>query len=427
LDFNQKLDMRRAFWAMGASTRLDVKLSALARPETTKSRSGTEEWSDLDVLGVEYAPMAGLLYAVADCKTTKLRATERVFWLRGIADLFHAQSAYLSRDAALPAAARQLALRLDIKAIDSRDRINLLDQAGTARLPKAGRFLEGETVRRWDRMLVTIPADIGKLARYRRSHYWVFPARRNLLQLPGYLQPHVKIFDVQQRWAQALVVDLAWLYLLAILQALEEVTKLHLSEFASSLEQVMVGGEAELRDKQALFKALIGIVGEQRMLRAGMSVVPPWFGELVDVATRAARRRAHATEALRILEFTGVETIANQGVSWRRAFPDSDPLDMKLASDVVRFICRSTGLSADFVKAFDTAVMLDQSQSSPGQPPLDVQQARGGGRVRSDGAAADPEGKEPSLFPDDRSNPLPASGIARDQVSLFQADDRISQ
>jgi hypothetical protein len=58
--------------------------------------------------------MAGLVFAVADCKTSKLRATERVLWLRGVADLFGAQSAYLSRQAQLPSAARQLALKLGI-------------------------------------------------------------------------------------------------------------------------------------------------------------------------------------------------------------------------------------------------------------------------------------------------------------------------
>src|SRR5690242_9077271 len=46
LDFNQKLEMRRAFWAMGASTRIDVKLSALVKADS-KNRTGSEDWTDL--------------------------------------------------------------------------------------------------------------------------------------------------------------------------------------------------------------------------------------------------------------------------------------------------------------------------------------------------------------------------------------------
>jgi hypothetical protein len=135
--------MRRAFWAMGGSSRIDVKLSALVPPHT-KNKAGVEEWTDLDVVGVQYVPLMGLVFVVADCKTQRQRATEQVFWLKGVADLFRAQNAYLVRDADLPPAARQLSLRLGVAAMGSADRRVSLDQAGTARLPKTGHFLEGD-------------------------------------------------------------------------------------------------------------------------------------------------------------------------------------------------------------------------------------------------------------------------------------------
>ncbi len=320
LDLRQKLDMRRGFWAMGASTRIDVKLSALVTPDA-RTRTGTEEWTDLDVLGIQYVPMAGLVSAVADCKTSKVRATERVFWLRGVADLFGARTAYLCREGQLAPAARQLALRLGIAAMDATDRSSFLDQAGTDRLPKAGRFLEEAAYRRWESLIGTAAKETDRLQRYGRSFYWVFHQRRNLLQLPGYVQHAAKVFDLRQRWAQALLVDMAWLYLVTVLHVLDDITRLHLAELDGALQQVMLGGEAEARDKQELFKALTALIGENEMKRAGVGMLPPWFGDLVDITTRAARRRAHATEALRVLEFTTVETIANQGASWAEAFP----------------------------------------------------------------------------------------------------------
>lgn len=368
LDFGQKLEMRRAFWAMGASTRIDVKLSTLVKRDV-RNRAGMEEWTDLDVLGVEYVPLVGLVFAVADCKTSKLRATERVFWLRGVADLFGARSAYLSRAADIPSAARQLALRLGVAAMNSSDRAQFLEQTGTMRLPQDTGFLEAETVRRWEALISSAPTAAEKLQRYRRSYYWVFHQRRNLLQLPGYLGESAKSFDIKQRWAQALLIDLAWLYLVTILWAVDELTRLQLSELSNSLQQVIAGGEHEIREKNQLLNALGGLIGTKDLQDAGFSVLPAWFSDLVDLASRVARRRSHATEALRILEFTGVESIANQGAGWTQAFPNSDPLDAKLASDVIRFLARAVGLPTAFVDAFDRAVAGQPSKTilSPGE------------------------------------------------------------
>lgn len=365
LDFQQKLDMRRAFWAMGASTRVDVKLSALVTP-SAKSRTGAEEWTDLDVLGVQYVPLVGLVLALADCKTSRARVTERVFWLRGVADLFAARNAYLSRQGGIPPAARQLARRLGVVALDSDDRRLFLEQTGTARLPSSGSFLEGPSLRRWDALLLGAPDRIEKLRRYRRSFYWVFTAQRNLVQLPGYLHEVARDFDPHQRWAQALVTDLAWLYLVTVVQALDELTHLHLSELAQSLQQVMVGGELELRERQALLKALAEYTGKPGGSKSNFAVVPPWFDDLADLTARVSRRRSHATQALRILEFTGVETIANHGVAWAQAFPASDLLDAKLASDTIRFLTKATGISPLFVNSFDDAVAGQQGATAPG-------------------------------------------------------------
>jgi hypothetical protein len=374
LDFNQKLEMRRAFWAMGASTRIDVKLSALVKADS-KNRTGSEDMTDLDVLAVEYVPMAGIVTSVADCKTGKSRATERVFWLRGVSDLFGARAAYLSRDAELPSAARQLALRLGISAMNGEDRRAFLEQAGIARLPKVGGFMEGAAVRRWEQQIAMAPKAIDKLQLYRRSFYWVFPRFRNLSQLPGYLIESSKHFDSKQLWAQVLLFDLAWMYLLTVLHAVDEITRLHLSGFDASLKQVFVGSEQEIREKEATLKLLLEFAAT-RGTRTPYSVVPPYFADLVDLVTRAARRRSHATEALRVLEFTGVETVATSGAAWTQAFPAADPLDAKLASDVVRFLARAANLSSEFVNIFDDAVAGVKKKTSAPAPAQSHQPAK---------------------------------------------------
>jgi hypothetical protein len=360
LDFIQKLDLRRAFWAMGASTRLNVKLSALVNQRASKGKSSVEEWTDLDVLAIQYAPLTGVSFAVADCKTSKSRATERVFWLRGVADLFGARSAYLSRSSGIPSAARQLALRLRIQAIDSLDRAQLLEQAGAAQLPAAGQFFDAGAYRKWEAIIAAGPSELDKLRRYGRTFYWVLPKHRNLTLLPSYLGEAARFFDPRQQWAIVLLIDLSWLYLLSVLHAVEEVSHLHLAAMPASLRQVVVGSEQEIREKEQLarrIQELISFADERRSREAPeVPVLPKYFDDLLDLVSRAARRRVHANQALRILEFTGIETISNRGARWVDAFPNSDALAGKLASDVIRFLCRAAGLSTDFVNAFDASL-----------------------------------------------------------------------
>lgn len=356
-DLGQKIEMRQAFWAMGASTRIDVKLGAFVDPARSRTRAGAEEWTDLDVLGVLSTPFGGTQFVVADCKTSRGRVTERVFWLRGVADLFGAQAAYLTREGEIPESARQLALRLRVSAFDGADRMTFREQLGAALLPASGAFLELETMLRWTRLTLDTPEAIARLQRYRQSFYWLVRRGRNLTGLPTAIARVAKAFDPDQRWAHALVADLAWLYLVAILDAVDEITRLHLADVSGGLLQAVVGSEQDRREKETLARQLgdlfthIDPSVQSRLPR--LPIRPAYFEDLVDLVARVSRLRGQVTGALRALEFTGVETIANVGARWPDAFPAADPREAKLASDVIRFLVRSCGLNPEFVTRFD--------------------------------------------------------------------------
>ncbi len=366
--------MRRAFWAMGAATRVDVKLSAIVPRTRSRTRAPYEEWTDLDVLGVEYSPLSGLAFTVADCKTLKGRVTERVFWLRGVADLFGARSAFLVRDEEIASAARQLALRLGIAAVDPTDRAGLVEQAGEVMLPAAGSFLAAEQLQRWMVATTQTPDTAKSLQRYRRAYYWTLPRRRNLTQLPAYLQAASRLLRPDEQWCLLLVLDLAWLYLVALLGAVEDVVRLQVADGRGSLAQIVTGSEFEFREKERLaarIKELIAELAPERVDRMSkFPVLPDYFDQLSDLASRLLRRRDLGVGALRVLEFVGVETIAGRGVTWVEAFPHRDVVEAKLASDVIRFLVKAAGLDPAFVTRFD---QLIASTASPS--PADGEQA----------------------------------------------------
>jgi hypothetical protein len=353
---------------MGAATRIDVKLSAIVPRTRSRTRAPYEEWTDLDVLGVEYSPLSGLAFTVADCKTLKGRVAERVFWLRGVADLFGARSAFLVRDEEIASAARQLALRLGIAAVDPTDRAALVEQAGEALLPAAGSFLAAEQLQRWMIATTQTPDTAKALQRYRRAYYWTLPRRRNLTQLPAYLQAASRLLRPDQQWCLLLVLDLAWLYLVALLGAVEDVVRLQFADGRGSLAQIVTGSEFEFREKERLaarIKELIAELAPERVDRVSkFPVLPDYFDQLSDLTSRLLRRRDLGVGALRALEFVGVETISGRGVSWTEAFPDRDLVEAKLASDVIRFLAKAAGLDPVFVTHFDELIAPAPSVSA---------------------------------------------------------------
>ncbi len=380
-DLAQKLDLRRAFWAMGASTRLDVKLSAIVPRES--GRAASQEWTDLDVLAIEYSPLTGLTQTVADCKTIKGGVAERVFWLRGVADLFSARAAYLTRDDPLPPSARQLAVRLGIAALDARDRNVLLEQAGSRGLPRAGTFLEESTFRRWNSLVSPTPRAVERLANYRRTLFWIVPHHRNLTYLVSEVRRVRAQLDPGKPESMVLILDLAWLYLLTVLRALDEMSRLQLADQGIGMRLVLLGGEQEAQRQERIAKELQQFLGVGKDGPAlTVNPLPGYYENLSELFARVARRRSDAAEALRALEFVGVETVAAKGATWSEAFPETPLFGPKLASDVVQFLVGACGLDREFVARFDRCLAhrpsvstqrgaeTRPSASSPVQPAL---------------------------------------------------------
>lgn len=410
-DAGQKLEMRRALWAMGASTRLEVKLGALIRVE--RARPDREEWTDLDVLAVHYSPLTGLTIAIADCKTSKGRVAERLFWVRGVMDLIGARQAFLVREERLSGAARQLALRLGINALSPEDRTVLLAEAGVSGsdAPLPAFLTEAGNARR-DQVLKATPRELDRLMRYRDTGYWLAQGHRNITALPAVLTSSRDLLKPGNPWTLPLLADLAWLYLLACTRAIGDMAALHLSEPSEGLAQVVIGDERERRDKEFLASQLARLfdaLPKRAQAPAKVDVVPSYYGDLTDLMTRFLRRRSTAVGALRALEYASVESALPATAGKSGPPPEIDDFAWKLGSDTVRFLVRACGLERELVDQFDklaraTPAVDPGLPESPRLPSVTVNSDLG------KEPESEPERVVPAGIPDDES---------RDQIGLF--------
>lgn len=358
-DLGLKVASRRLLWRMGYTTRLDVVLRGAHGPDGN-TRPGQrprravspESFTDLDVLGLTLAAGSRLHSAIVDCKTTPGRSTERMFWIRGVADFFAADDAYMVRDTTVTEAARQLTTRLRITALTSQDLTALealhpcdlpLDKAPLSLLfdrPSAEQALHAFN---------GLDGRLDPLLDYRSFGYWLYDEHRNPVQLVEHVRACAEHLDARNPRHLALILDLAWLYIVTLCHAIHAIRSSRVSDPDRSLQEYLFGGPVGLRDTQKLAQLLAelrdsgGIPAE-----VNVDLLPEYYPKLRELAIRIMRRPDRVITALRLLEIDTTVTALGMRVEPSDLGSLHEDVAAKLAADVVGFLVTTAGLDTGF-------------------------------------------------------------------------------
>ncbi|WP_405759825.1 hypothetical protein OG234_15920 [Streptomyces sp. NBC_01420] len=312
-----------------------------------------ESYTDLDVLGYAISGAFHVQSAIVDCKTTSKGSTNRMFWVRGVADFFAADAAYMVREKDLSNAARQLTSRLRISALNSSE-ITSLEQLHPSHLdleaePLAWLF-EPAKATQVLRAFGGLDKRLKSLLEYREFTYWITEQHRNPLQMVEELASVANHLDPRIPHHLALVLDCSWLYLLSLSQAVESMRATHVADHDRGLQEYLFGGPVGLREKQGLSQLLenikkTGALPEQ----VHVGLLPEYYPRLRELAVRVLTRPDTVMPALRMLELATTVTALGKRIE--------KPEDMgglfeevaaKRAADVVGFLVGSAGLNSGF-------------------------------------------------------------------------------
>lgn len=359
LDLGLKVASRRLLWRMGYTTRLDVKLRGTQMPgvgdhssERRRSGGAPQEFTDLDVLGLGFAGGSRLHSAIVDCKTTPKRSTERMFWVRGVADFFAADDAYMVRETTVTEAARQLTTRLRITALTSDD-LALLESLHPCDLPLDAEPLSLLFNRSGVEHALSAFLDLDRrlksLLDYRDFGYWLYEEHRNPVQLVEHLREAAPHLDATNPRHLALILDLSWMYMVTLSHMIHAVRSSRVSDPDRGLQEYLFGGPVGLRETRQLAQLLAGL-RDSGAVPADVNVdpLPDYYPKLRELAARIMRRPDRVLTALRLLEvLTTVTALA------RRVEPDDlgslhEDVAAKLAADVVGFLVTSAKLDTGF-------------------------------------------------------------------------------
>ena len=377
LDLGQKVAARRLLWQMGYSTRIDVVLRAveLARGRQKKGQQ-PESFTDIDVLGVAVTPSGHVQTSIVDCKTGGSPIIGRMFWVRGLAELFKADAAYMVRDTAISTDARQLAERLRVTALTESE-VTDLSRLLQTELPLAAaplsQLFDVTAVSKSKDRFVGHDRRLKPLMEYRQFTYWVYPQHGHLIGLVDALLDAREVLHSSNPIHVALVLDCAWLYLLALARCVGELRSAHPADLRYGLSQYLAGGALQLNQKQEIAQLLAELKDARQMPNSiAVNVDPRFFGPLLELVTRILRRGHSINDGLRLLEFQSESILTTKRQLASDAFgPAYNPTAAKLASDVVDFLVKSAELAPAFSRVARD-VLMSTTQTSVGAAEIAV-------------------------------------------------------
>lgn len=349
LDLGLKVGTRALLWTMGYSTRLDVVLRGDRRTQNG-SKTAPETFTDLDVLGVQVSPGYRLTTAIADCKSGKRdKPTARMFWARGVADLFGADHIYLVREHEVNDATRQLSSRLKITVLPTTDLAAMqslhgpvLDSPTSPLNILFNRTAVAENLSAF----TDLDRRLNPLLEYRDFDYWVYEHHRNLIQLVAHLEDAATRLDPTNPVHLALFLDLAWLYLVAVVRVTEHIRGAFLTEPDRGLQEYLFGGATALEEKRQTAAALQEIKPANA---EAFTHLPRFYGHLRELVTRVLRRPTEIQDALRYAEVASALMAGRRRTTLKAAFADAfDPVAAKLVADVCGFLVASANLNPAF-------------------------------------------------------------------------------
>lgn len=362
LDLGLKVGTRRLFWDMGLSTRLDVELRG---HKAASQRGGAQSFTDLDVLGISISPDVRMTTLIADCKTSKRDSTSRMFWVKGVAEFFGADHAYLVREHEVTDAARQLSARLGIGILTSPE----LARLQTIHDPGPNADTAGLAVL-FDRRAVAshlsafngVNSKLDHLLEFSQFDYWVNEPHRNPTQLVAHLAKASKLLNPMDPAHRAVFLDLCWLYLLSLTRVTGYVRGGFLGDPDRAVQEYLFGGPAGLEEKRVTAALL------NHARPAGtpeMGHLPAYFRPMLELVTRLLKRPQHLQSSLRYIEVaTAFATAANVEPIPLALKPGVfDPIAAKLAADVCGFVTNVCGLDPRF-RAHARRVLLGEEPST---------------------------------------------------------------
>ncbi|HCG01062.1 MAG TPA: hypothetical protein DEV93_11025 [Chloroflexi bacterium] len=348
-DADFKLRTCRFLWHMGFACSMEASLSSRVIRYGKLKRY---DLTDIDVVGVRFDSDLTWQTVVADCKSGKESAINRLFWLRGVMTFLGADRGYLVMKSIGPEC-REVALRMNVSLMDEEN----LTQYETDKSLDVG-SLNCFTLSAYDRNAALwglqfpknySPNDaeqqIQKLFNYLSYNYWFNQEYRNIQVLLSALEnaaPAMEAHPDKERMKVAAYTALL-LWSISLLKMCGSVIATKGSEIHNEVRRYIFGSAANANERAHLMRMF------SKLSESKVRLEPDYYGELLELASRMIKFSHHAKSIPRYVQqvlFSNI--LCAKADSLATLLGGQYSVDsLKLAKDVAHFVCKATGLKPE--------------------------------------------------------------------------------
>lgn len=369
-DFPFKLMAKRLAWSHGYIPLLNVPVQT---PPTAAKRSRSD-LTDADVLGFRFSADGPVARFLADCKSSAGRATDRVFWIKGLSSYLDITSAYLLKSD-ISENARWLALQLGIVPMSELEQSELSDRLV---LSFKGPYFDQSGYEALNKLRTSFVRGTRyhEVASFLNSTIWSLPPAVRVLSLLDLLNPEAvfKTFNPDNHQHQALVLLGTFHFGLSLALTISCLVVADLPFLERKLRETLHDGPIAFEQKlkyMRSFNTLEGLAFSDNEAALDLHSFP----KLLELVGRLIVRRNHLNDALRLID------IATYYHASKQSYPHSprwllEPYTQKMSLDILELFIRSNHLDPAFME------LLDFPSSSPPQShPVGVNDENGLGQA----------------------------------------------
>ncbi len=340
-DFKQKIRLNNILLSLGYYTRLEVKLA-----EYSIAKNTPMELTDLDVLGIRISPDFKFDYTVIDCTSSNFvikSPIQRVFWLKGVMELFGSSKGYLVLDTRnlIQEIQRQVSTKLGITILDEKNLLNFEKRLLDEKIPNL-KIADPNSWLDFENKLSSLDNKLNKILRYRKYNYWINKHNQNILAIITIFSRYKDLLDENNKIHKALSIDLLSLLCISILDMAKFVFDTNPERATQELRAYFFGGYNELKNKEKILeniKKLIENQNQKKLFYSNIKLDPDYLEELFEIVFRWVNKPLYSTQIPRYLQATLFEKVLynnNIGNTYiEKYFPD---IIKKMSRDIATLI-----------------------------------------------------------------------------------------
>lgn len=342
-DFDYKIRFQRILWKMGFWTRAEVPVLAYSIDTYAEiDKLKKHDLTDIDVFGELINLDFSINKYIVDCKSSgkTVKATERIFWLRGVMDHSKAIKGFLVKKS-VSSNIRLILDKLNIYAIDD---ANLNELENLYRSNSISEIYSLSYYKAREQIIGNLTDEYKKIYQFLSQRYWYNQSHVNLNILQTMLNKDefYSKFIKDDKVHTFLLLEIIILFSRILFECCNYVLHRNIADIPQGVLEFIYGGVNGLNSKKNIVREMKNLINKhmpnEKVQINDHDVIPHFFKPFIELIATLITEPVMSRDILRYLEILQHEVITEKPYDFQMIFGSSySHVTIKLAKDIIRY------------------------------------------------------------------------------------------